>query len=70
MFVWGTKGSFELVRVRFFFFCVEKLVCMPNEKLHIFKAFKIVVFFFHLVNIFTAFVKLFWVDALYKSVSK
>lgn len=43
MFVWGTKGSFELMRVRFFvlFFpvCGRACVCMPNKKLHIFKAF-------------------------------
>lgn len=43
MFVWGTKGSFELMRVSFFvlFFpvCGRACVCMPNKKLHIFKAF-------------------------------
>lgn len=39
------KGALSSCGYDFFFLCGRTRVCMPNKKLHIFKAFKIVVFF-------------------------
>lgn len=55
------KGAESSCGYVFFPVCGRMCVCMPNKKLHIFKSFldSDCSCFFHLVNTFTAFVKLF-----------
>ena len=56
--------------VLFSFLCVGERVCACQTSCTFLELFRWRLVFVHLVNSFTAFVKLFWVDALYKSVSK